>query len=428
MRICIATTFFLLTSISLFATSRLQKQIERAFPGCTVEVMATSDHFTEKFKVLIPQPLDHNNPSAGTFLQKIYLMHTDYKAPMLLETEGYWANPYMREVTQILSGNQINVEYRFYGESAPKVIPWQYLTNDQAIEDLHRIVTTLKALYSGPWIASGISKGGETTIIYKHHYPNDCDVHMPYVAPIILDREDPRTEVHIKTVGSDSCRTALYNFQRRCLQNRDSMLHYLSQWAEDDKHRFTLASKGEALEYGVLEFTFSFWQWGGSCSEIPGPKSSIKAHFDYVNSVVGFDFYDDATFIRLYPSYYQHELELGYYGFATGHLDDLLIDVKDPDNLFFAPRDQKITYNSEYMQPILEYAEGHGDRMIYIYGALDTWYACAVNPSPLVDHLKLVKADGSHSTRLKDFDKKQQEQVYQKLREWIGVEITPLSN
>ncbi|NNE55349.1 MAG: hypothetical protein HKN32_04970, partial [Flavobacteriales bacterium] len=324
--------------------------------------------------------------------------------------------------------NQITVEYRFYGQSRPEKIPWEFLTNDQAIEDLHRITTTLKQMYKGPWVASGVSKGGETTIIYKHHYPNDCDVHIPYVAPIILDREDPRTDVHIKTTGSDSCREALYSFQRRCLEERDSMLHYLNAWAVEDKHDFTLASPEEALEYGVLEFTFSFWQWGASCSEIPGSNAPVKEHFDYVNDVVGFDFYDDATFERLYPSYYQHELELGYYGFPTGHLDDLLMAVKDPDNMFFAPRDQTIEYKVDYMQPILEYVEGHGDQMIYIYGEWDTWYACAVNPTPMVDHLKLVLPQGSHSTRLIDFPQDQQQQVYDKLKAWLDVDITPLAN
>ena len=404
----------------------IDKKVRKLFPNCEIEVLETKDHFTQCLEVTIDQKLDHFVNGSGTFKQRIFIFHTDEKAPVHLETEGYWANPYTREMAKVMQGNQVLVEYRFYGESAPTPIPWQYLTNDQAIEDLHRIVTTLKNIYKGPWLCSGISKGGETTIIYKHHYPNDCDVHMPYVAPIILDREDPRTEVHIKTTGSDSCRSALYQFQRRCLQQRDSMLVYLKDWAGVKGHSFNLAGHSKALEYAVLEFTFSFWQWGGRCQDIPGPGASTRENFKYVNSIVGFDFYSDRTFKRLYPSYYQHELELGYYGFPTGHLDDLLQDVKDPDNMFFAPPGTDIKYNSEYMQPVLEYVEGHGDRMIYIYGELDTWSACAVNPSPLTDHLKLVLEGGSHATRLKDFSKEDQEKVYAKLREWLGIEIQPL--
>jgi hypothetical protein len=119
-------------------------------------------------------------------------------------------------------------------------------------------------------------------------------------------------------------------------------------------------------------------------------------------------------------------LELGYYGFPTGHLDDLLKTVKDPDNMFFAPKDEKIVYNTEYMQPILEYVEGHGDKMIYIYGEYDTWSACAVHPSLLVDHLMMVLPGGSHTTRIADFPADQQQLIYDKLKEWLDVPVYPL--
>ena len=40
------------------------------------------------------------------------------------------------------------------------LIRWQYLKNDLAIEDYHKILTKLKRLYTGKWISTGISKGG----------------------------------------------------------------------------------------------------------------------------------------------------------------------------------------------------------------------------------------------------------------------------
>jgi hypothetical protein len=286
---------FLLTSNSE-AQSKVQKRITKLFPGCTVKVLDAKDHFTERFEIFIPQLLDHSNPKAGQFMQKILIYHVDREAPVHFETEGYWANGHIREGAQMLQGNQILVEYRFYGKSVPEGTPWEYLTNEQAIEDLHRINITLKQFYKGPWLASGVSKGGETTILYKYKYPDDCVVYMPYVAPIILAREDPRTEVHIKTVGSDSCRKALYEFQRRSLEQRDSMLIYLKNWSEEKSLTYELAGFESALEYAVLEFTFSFWQWGGASSEIPGPGHNVKDHFNYIDQIVGFDFYSDDTF------------------------------------------------------------------------------------------------------------------------------------
>ncbi|MGB0405631.1 MAG: PhoU domain-containing protein, partial [Fusobacterium sp.] len=43
------------------------------------------------------------------------------------------------ELAKILNSNQLIVEYRFNGGSRPKNIQYQYLTNDQAMDDLHRI-------------------------------------------------------------------------------------------------------------------------------------------------------------------------------------------------------------------------------------------------------------------------------------------------
>ena len=62
-----------------------------------------------------------------------------------------------------------------------------------------------------------------------------------------------------------------------------------------------------------------------------------------------------------------------------------------------------------------------GDRVIYIYGEIDTWTACGVHPSPKTDALRLEKKGGSHTTRLADFDQQEREQVYQRLKKWMKV-------
>ncbi|MHB1107297.1 MAG: S28 family serine protease [Lutibacter sp.] len=220
------------------------------------------DHFTKAFQIVLDEPLDHKNPAAGTFKHYVYLSHIDIKQPTVLITEGYNANPSTYELSKIFKGNQVQVEYRFYGKSRPDTIPWQYLKNDQAIEDYHNLVTKLKRLYTGKWISTGISKGGETVLIYKSKYPGDVNVSVPYVAPLINGQEDARTTAHINTVGSDECRSAIVKFQRMILKNRDSVLNEMAVYAKESEMHFTEISPDEALEYAVLEFPFSFWQWG----------------------------------------------------------------------------------------------------------------------------------------------------------------------
>ncbi len=407
-----------------------QQQLEKLFPNAEITKMDAKDHFTTAFQLVLNEPLDHKNPEAGTFKHYVYLSHVEESMPVVLVTEGYNATPRTYELSKIFKGNQVQVEYRFYGKSRPDSIPWEYLTNDQAIEDYHQLVTKLKRLYTGKWISTGISKGGETVLIYKSKYPWDVKVAVPYVAPLINGQEDPRTEEHINTIGTDECRSKIVKFQRQLLENRDAVLDEISAYSELKKMKFTELSMEEALEYAVLEFPFSFWQWGGNCKDIPNSTATAKELFDYLNGVVGISFYNDATYYDLLPSYYQHMVELGYYGFDTEPVKDLIQVVHKPTNLRFAPKDVDLTYNSEYIKEVRDFVENKGKHILYIYGEYDTWGACAPNPKHHVDALKMVLKEGSHKTRIKDFSKEDQQRIYNKLRKWLGysVLIHPLKN
>jgi len=235
-----------------------EQKLSTLFPTAEITELEANDHFTKAYQIVLNQPFDHKNPAAGTFKHYVYLSHTDTKMPTVLITEGYNANPSTYELSKIFKGNQVQVEYRFYGKSRPDTIPWQYLKNDQAIEDYHKLVTKLKRLYTGKWIATGISKGGETVLIYKSKYPWDVEVAVPYVAPLINGQEDIRTEDHIKTVGSDACRTKIAEFQQAVLKNRQAVLSEIANYASAKNMSFTELSFDEALEYAVLEFPFSF--------------------------------------------------------------------------------------------------------------------------------------------------------------------------
>lgn len=400
-----------------------EEKLEVLFPEADISEMDISDHFSKAYQIILKAPLDHHNKAAGTFDHYVYLSHSDYNKPTVLVTEGYNAKPRTYELSKIFEGNQVQVEYRFYGKSRPDSIPWQYLKNDQAIEDYHQLVKKLKNIYSGKWISTGISKGGETVLIYKSKYPKDMDVSVPYVAPLIDTQEDPRTENHIKTIGSDSCRAKISAFQREVLKNRDSVLAEIKAHASKKNMKFTELSFEEALEYAVLEFPFSFWQWGGDCNEIPAQNTSAKTQFDYINKIVGIGFYNDKTYEELLPSYYQHMVELGYYGFDTTPVKDLLKVVHQPTNLRFAPKNVDLTYNENYIKKVRNYVENKGDKTLYICGEYDTWGACTPTPKSNVDALKMVLKGGSHKTRIKDFSAEDQKMIYDKLQQWLGEDV-----
>jgi len=403
----------------------LRTQLEK-IEGLQIWETSARHHFTQAYHLTLEQPLDHFNQSKGTFKQHMSLSHVDSDAPFLMETCGYEAHDFTKEISKMTKGNQLVIEYRYFGNPKPDSIDWQYLRNKQAVEDYHHINTTFKTIYSGKWISSGVSKGGANCITYRSQYPNDVTVTVPYVAPIALKREDERTTNHINTIGESWCRDSTYAFQRMLLERRDEIIPLLESYAKDKGQIYSIGYT-TALEYAAYEYTFSFWQWYGKCDDIPGVNSNAQDIFDHVNNTVGWSFYSDKTIDRLYASYYQHMVELGYYGFQRKHIYDLIKEVKQPDNLFFISDAKNIPeYNGDYMQTVWNYATNKGNNFIYIYGEFDTWSACAITPSPKLNSLKMVKKGATHSVRIKDFSTDDKKDIYTALEDWLGTTIEPL--
>lgn len=407
------------SSKELARGNTFEEKLGILFPTAEITPIETKDHFKESYQVVLNQFLDHKNPNAGIFKHYMYVSHYKNNAPTVFITEGYNARPQTYELSKLLEANQVMVEYRFYGKSRPDPIPWEYLKNDQAIEDYHAIIEKLKMLYSGKFISTGISKGGETVLIYKSKYPDDAYIAVPYVAPLINTQEDPRTTWHINSVDTKECRLKVTNFQRLLLVHRNALISEIETYAKEKNMSFTEVSVEEALEYAALEFSFSFWQWGGKCDEIPGNKSTPKELFDYVNRIVGISFYNDKTFYDLLPSYYQHMIELGYYGFDFTPVEDLLQVVKSTSNDRFAPYNVDLTYNKNYIKQVRDYTENKGDKIVYIYGEYDTWAACRPKPNKDLDALMMVLPKADHSTRIKDFPEADQELIINKINSWL---------
>src|SRR5210317_545222 len=48
------------------------------------------DHFDENYEIWFEQPIDHNDLSKGTFIQKVFLGFENSTAPVIVELQGYW--------------------------------------------------------------------------------------------------------------------------------------------------------------------------------------------------------------------------------------------------------------------------------------------------------------------------------------------------
>jgi len=230
----------------------------KLLPNTKLKKLTPDSSFKEIFELLLLHPLDHKNPGNGNFYQKIMLSHLSFDRPVVLVTEGYsMRRNHVKELSLILNANQLRVEHRYFGDSKPDSIDWQYLNIKQAADDLHRILALFKQFYKTKWISTGWSKGGQTAIFYRYFYPNDVDVTVAYDAPLNFEREDNRINEFFDEVGTEYCRKKLIDFQRNILKNKDTVLP-LFKWYTKGKGYVYSVGLEKAFEYIVLEYPFSF--------------------------------------------------------------------------------------------------------------------------------------------------------------------------
>jgi len=245
------------------ATTDIKDQL-LAVPG--MSLIEEKPYTGYRFFVLnYTQPVDHRHPSKGTFQQRITVLHKDVSRPTVFYTGGYnvSTNPSRREPTQIVDGNQVSMEYRFFTPSRPDPADWTKLDIWQAASDQHRIFKALKKIYSKNWISTGGSKGGMTATYYERFYPRDMDGVVAYVAPNdVVNNEDSAYDRFFEKVGTKECRDRLNAVQREALVRREPLEKKYAQYAAAEGFTFTtVGSLDRAYEAVVLDYVWGFWQY-----------------------------------------------------------------------------------------------------------------------------------------------------------------------
>lgn len=414
---------FISFSISAQNETALVAKLKSFKEVVEIKPVKVDKSYSEGYEIMIKQPLDHKNPLKGSFAQRVFLSHLNYIDPVVFITEGYSANyNYKSELAKLLNANQIIVEHRYFGRSTPENLDWQYLTIEQAAADHHALVELFKKLYTGKWVNTGISKGGQTTIFHRKYYPNDVDASVPYVAPINLAQEDPRIYIFLNTVGTEECRDKIKKFQRNFLSKRDEILPILMLDAEKSNKRFYFDFES-LFEYWVLEYSFSFWQWGQKCEEIPDESATAQQLFDYMKKANSYEYFTEESMNGFAPFFVQAYNEIGYYGYDLTDFKDLLKEVKNGTNAVLVPSTAKANYNCETLQNIYTWLEKEGNNILYIYGANDAWSATAVLLTGQTNAVRMMKKNGSHTTRIGSFEGEEKELIYSTLEKWLDLKI-----
>lgn len=412
------------TSASSFAQTVLEQKISAISAIKEIRPLETSE-FSEKYVTYFTQPLDHRHPEKGSFRQRVIVSHVGFDRPTVIVTEGYGAayalrSQYREELSKLLNANMIFVEYRYFLESTPEPKDWQYLTAENSADDLHAITTAFKNIYPGKWIATGISKGGQTTLLYRTFYPDDVDISVPYVAPLCYGVEDGRHEPFLHKVSTPENRKKIEDFQLEALKRKATLLPRFEKYCTEKNYSFR-APIEEIYDYSVLEYSFALWQWGTPISSIPATTASDDEIFSHLLAIS-----EPGYFTADSPNasfFVQAARELGYYGYdvqpfkqylsiqsSEGYLHRLML----PEELKDMPFDKTLS------KKITKFLKKQDPKMIFIYGQNDPWTAAGVTWLKNKKNIHVfIQPNGSHLARISTLPEAEKAEVMELINEWL---------
>jgi len=389
------------------------------------DIVALESSFAEKYVFFITQPLDHQHPEKGSFRQRVFVCHTDLDSPAVIVTEGYGARyamspVYRDELSRLFNTNIIVVEHRYFLESTPSPLDWQYLTAENSANDLHKIRMLFDDIYKGKWISTGISKGGQTTMIYRAFFPDDVDISVPYVAPLCRGEEDGRHEKFLRKVGKRAERKSIKNFQTEVLKRKNQLLPEFEKFCNEQRYTFRIPI-AEVLDYCVLEYSFAFWQWGTPVSEIPSKDADNQTLLQHLLKVSGPDY-----FVENSPNgsfFVQASKELGYYGYDTKPFRKYLTVKSSKGYLQAIMTPQSalpVTFDPALYNRIYNLLKNNDPKMLFIYGEVDPWSAVHVPVFKKKNNEHVFfQPGGSHRTRIGTMPDEMRNEILTVLNNWL---------
>jgi hypothetical protein len=380
----------------------------RQIPGLTVVEKVPVAAPYEFFRLTFTQPADHRRPGAGTFEQRLTLLHRGTDRPMVLHTTGYGvpAQAFRSEPTRLIDGNQISVEQRFFTPSRPEPADWSKLTIWQAATDHHRLVRALKSVYSAKWISTGASKGGMTSVYHRRFYPSDVDGTVAYVAPQdTINAEDSAYDRFFRRVGTDrACRAALDAVQVEALHRRATLVAAYADWATANGRTFTIMrSADRAFELMVNGAPWAFWQYSdqSECGTVPPVTASDEEILTWLDTVYSLDSNTDQGLTPYIPYYFQASYQLGYPVPRLAHLAKVQRYRGQDRAESYIPADLVPRFQPFAMADVDLWVRLAGRQLLFVYGGNDPWGAEPFRLGPGTrDSLTYTAAGANHGANI----------------------------
>jgi hypothetical protein len=421
------------TSCSIFKSDDAEADILDSLQGLDGIAVTELQSFNPQkrlFQIDMEQALDHNNPDGPTFTQRLYLHHLDIDRPMLFAPDGYSTNESYTlggELMAMLQANLISSSHRYWPDSEPDPLDFQYLTIAQAAADHHEIVVKFKDIYKGTWISGGVSKGGMTVIYHRRFYPDDVQATVAIAAPFKFTTADARYPEFLANIGTSQERQKVIDFQRLALERRESLLPMFEAWFP--QNGYTLAHDlNKSFEGAVISYQPEFWESRrvSDIDQIPGNNATDQEILDHLEQVENFVGYSELGIDLAAPYYYQAYTEEGLEATNTDHLSDLLItDQIDVLALFDELLGITPVYDPTIMNDIYDWVRNSGNNMIFLYGGNDPWTAGAVELTGSTNAIKVVNPGDNHSVFINNLPGADRALVISTLEQWLDLVISP---
>lgn len=406
----------------------ITKMLKKIDAVSNFEKIEKLDTLRSYYSLKFTQQLDKDNPEAGTFEQRVLLGHRGWDRPMVIITQGYGgggsfsSNRFYEELTTLIDANVLFVEHRYFDESTPSPCNWDYLTIPNSMEDYHAITTAFKEFYKNKWLSTGISKGGSTSMFYRAYYPDDVDVSVPYVAPLCVALEDGRHESFLEQASTKAARDAVRNFQLLLLERKEVYMPLFEDYCKKKNYTFR-QPLSVIYDYCVLEYAFSFWQWGKPASEIPTLEKGDEVVFKYFIASCDPDYFSRGN--KLDSFSVQAVKDFGYYGY---NVEPFKKYIKEPlqdyyKKIMLSEEWYDVEFDGSVHRKVVDYLTENDPKMIYIYGEWDPWTANGV--TWLRDRNKkniriFIEPDGSHKARIGTMPENMKKEILDLLEEWVG--------
>ena len=403
-----------------------------ALPG--IKVISKTVNYSPyrlEYQLSIKQPVDHGDSAKGFFYQQLHLIHRGFSRPMVMETEGYNGDNTGCELEKILHCNDLDVEFRYFNQSRPDTLNWEYCSFEQATADLHHIRQIFRTLYHSKWISTGISRGGETALVYKYFFPRDVDATVAYVAPLPNDIEDKRIYDFLDTAGGIACVRRIRNVQVFMLQHEKEVLERLPLSVKQ-LHYKAVGGLGAALEYAIMEYPFAFWQISDiNPNDIP-VNSNLNDYYNHVMAVFGGDFslfsllLSDENGVDPFVPHYYMTYQTGYYKYNLRPFKNYLHYLKGPNAsaAFLPAAVPRKPFDPEFEKKVIAWLSETGNDIVYIYGGRDTWTACKIAFNNSVNSRTFIMPGANHfMARIKHMPLTMQSEFAASLEHMTGLKV-----